>query len=299
MPRFATAFPAALKWIGAILTTIGALSLLFVAAYPLGLVRAYPLPPEAAIAGPFGADRQIGDVRSLYREPGESMTVYLERLTKSVAATMVHHWSAGDVWSEADARYTEVSIYDNYLLWMHRLVPEYRASFQNYEFLSPAKALARGYGFCSQVSKLIYSILRDQGIAATISSNPQHTVVEAEGSILDADYGVFIPHTIQWVQQNPVAVDEYYARFGAMVPVLREVYAQPWHTLGTPASFENVRAYEERFDLLKWVAPLLALFAGLSILVGGVLLRPGPSSASLGGLPLTKSIRNGKSAIRS
>jgi len=271
--RRTRSFALALKWLGFAAMGFGAALLVLLAAAPLGLLRAYPSPPEEAIDGPLGLDRKITDLRSLDRNAGEPMEAYLRRLTTSVAAGMVHYWSRGDTWSEADSPYTEISIYDNYLLWLQMLLLKDRQHFRNYEFMTPAKAIDRGYGFCSQVSKTIYSILRDQHIDSVIYSNPAHTVVEADGNILDADYGVFIPHSIAWVQQTPAAIDTYYADYGLMIPLIRQAYAQPWHLLGTAAEFDNVRKYEARFERLKWLPPLFAIILGLAAVAVAARLR--------------------------
>jgi hypothetical protein len=271
--RWTRSFATALKWLGFAAMGFGAALLVLLTASPLGLLRAYPAPPEAAVDDPLGLDRKITDLQSLDRNAGEPMEAYLRRLTTSVAGGMVHYWSRGDTWSEADAPYTEISIYDNYLLWLQMVLLKDRQHFRNYEFMTPAKAIDRGYGFCSQVSKTIYSILRDQGIVSVIYSNPSHTVVEADGDVLDADYGVFIPHSIAWVQQTADAIDTYYADYGLMVPLIRQAYAQPWHVLGTAAEFDNVRKYEAWFEWLKWLPPLLAIILGLAAVAIGAGLR--------------------------
>ncbi|TIQ40736.1 MAG: hypothetical protein E5X49_22305 [Mesorhizobium sp.] len=268
-----TLFPQLLRSLGLFLAGVGTAFLLFVSAYPLGLVRAYPAPPAAAIEGPLGFERSVGDVNDLYRGPDETMQAYLDRLTRAVAGGVVHYWTEGDSWTAADTRYTRISVFDNYLLWMLSFQPEYRENLQNYEFVSPRQALDRGYGFCSQVSKIVYSILADQGIDATIYSVPEHTVVESNGNVLDSDYGVFVPHSLVEIQQDPSIVDTYYAQFGSMLPLLKKVYGQSWQQLGTAQDFDSVRAYEAKFERLKWVPPIVILAIGVLLTAAGMFLR--------------------------
>ena len=130
-----------LQSFGFFLVGIGAAFLLFVAAYPLGLISAYPVPPTAAIEGPLGFERKIEDLDVLYRAPDEPMQDYLRRLTTTVAGGMVHYWTEGDSWAPTDTIYTQVGIFDNYLLWILSFLPQYRKNFQNYEFVEPQKAL--------------------------------------------------------------------------------------------------------------------------------------------------------------
>lgn len=262
-----------LRILGVLSAGVGTAFLFFVSAYPLGLVSAYPAPPASAIEGPLGFAQKVGSVEDLYRRQSEPMQAYLERLTTAVAGGMVHYWTEGDRWAAADVPYTRIGAFDNYLLWMLSFRPEYRENLRNYEFVTPRKALDRGYGFCSQVSKIVYSVLADQGIEATIYSAPEHTVVESNGNILDSDYGVFVPHSLEDVQQDPSIIDTYYAQFGPMLPLLRRAYGQAWQPLGTAKDFNDVRAYEAKFERLKWVPPLALLAAGVLLAAIGMVLR--------------------------
>jgi hypothetical protein len=283
---------ASLCSLGLFSAGVGAAFLLFVAAYPLGLISAYPAPPAAATEGPLGFEEKVADVDDLYRGVGEPMQAYLERLTKAVAGGMVHYWTEGDSWTATDMRYTRISAFDNYLLWILSFRPQYRETLQNYEFVTPRKGLARGYGFCSQVSKIVYSVLSDQGIDATIYSVPEHTVVVSNGNILDPDYGVFVPHTLEDVQQDPSIIDSYYAQFGPMLPLLKKAYGQSWQSLGTAEDFDSVRAYEAKFERLKWIPPLAFLATGILLATIGALLRHREGLVRLVSRRVHKSVRS-------
>lgn len=129
----------------------GIVFLAFVAASPLGIVRAYPLPPKAAINGPLGTTRPITNVASLYRRADEPEAAYLECLTHDVADGITHYWTKGDTWTPSDSRYTGISPWDNYLLWLQGFLPRY-ANLRNYEFAIPSKAIRRGYEFFARGS---------------------------------------------------------------------------------------------------------------------------------------------------
>ncbi|MER9457485.1 MULTISPECIES: hypothetical protein [unclassified Mesorhizobium] len=272
---------------------VGAAFLLFVSAYPLGLISAYPAPPAEATEGPLGFQQKVVDVDDLYRATDEPMQAYLERLTKAVAGGMVHYWTVGDSWAATDTSYTRISVFDNYLLWMLSFRPQYRETLQNYEFVTPRKGLARGYGFCSQVSKIVYSILADQGIEATIYSVPQHTVVVSNGNILDSDYGVFVPRSLEDVQREPSIIDTYYAQFAPMLPLLKTAYGGAWQPAGTIEDLDGVRAYEAKFERLKWAPPLALLATGMVLATFGMMLRHregrSPSAARQAGADLAGS----------
>lgn len=256
------------KYLGVFCAVGGAVFLMFVAAAPLGIVRAYPLPPKEAVDGPLGASRPIDHIESIYRRPGEPQKAYFERLTRDVANGITHYWTKGDTWQPSDARYTAISPWDNYALWLMGFLPRY-AHFHNYEFVEPGKAISRGYGFCSQVARIVHAVLERQHISATILENPNHMIVQADGTILDADYGVFIPHSVEWMQAHPDEVETYYRDFRYAWPALKHVYKTGW-TATDVSSFPQVQAYLTRMDWLKWVPPVGLLSVGGALLVFGI-----------------------------
>jgi hypothetical protein len=249
---------------GWIVTLIGIAFLAFVSLSPLGLVPAYTMPPKADVAGPWGMTTPISDINSLYQREGEPRDAYLERLTHEIADGIVHYWHAGEQWDQSDAAYTRPGILDNYLLWAHALHPDY-PHFYSYEFMTPRHIIDRGYGFCSQVSKLVWSILREQGISASVINSPGHVVAEVDGNILDADYGVFIPASIDEIHANPGILETYYHEFPTSLQLLKKVYAGEWK----PADHTNLAFmydYEKRMDELKWAPPLLIVGFGMTLL---------------------------------
>lgn len=257
-----------LRRLGVLTGTFGVVFLLLVAAAPIGLVDPYPMPPSADVAGPLGATKDI-DVQSLYKKNDEKLGEYLSRLTKDIASGIVHYWHEGDKWETPDTQYTRPSIWDNYLLWLHPLISGYE-HFYRYEFISPEKAINRGYGFCSQVARIVWSILHRQRIDAEILSNPNHVVVQSIGNILDPDFGVFIPMTWQEIQSGDTAaiVKQYYREFESSQPLLTKAYSEGWQSSGlNDPSIVYMLAYEEKMDRLKWFPPIIAISFGALLLL--------------------------------
>lgn len=247
---------------------IGAIFFLFVSAYPLGFVRPYPNPPKESITGLLRTTKTI-DEAYLLRRPKEDLSAYLSHLPKDVSDGMVHFWHEGDRWAPSDAQYTRPSIWENYLLWLHPLIPGYE-HFYAYEFMTPRKAIRRGYGFCSQVSRIVWSTLRSQGVKSEILSHPNHVVVQSNGQILDADYGVAIPMTWQAIQSGDTAaiVREYYRGFEAMHPLLIKVYTDGWTSLGEDNEVMiYMLRYENRMDVLKWMLPIFIIMTGVGLIL--------------------------------
>lgn len=89
----------------------------------------------------------------------------------------------------------------DYAVWAMSKFARFSA-FQNYEFMSPGPALRRGFEFCSQTSRIVFSILLDNGFRPLIMTHEQHTV-EVNGTVIDSDYGVFIPFNLKELKDKP------------------------------------------------------------------------------------------------
>lgn len=170
--RHAPVIQVSLKLIGGLLTVVVLVLIVLNGAVSLEILNPYPeVPREFANKPHFG--RATGDMgfNDLWRRPGEPLAQYQGRLTMVVNARMIHFWPSGE------RQWTGIHPLSNWLLWAKGFVPGYE-HFANKELLDPRLAWVRGYGVCSQVSRLIYSVLLDQGIASRIMQHPNHVVVE-------------------------------------------------------------------------------------------------------------------------
>lgn len=254
----------------------GLVGLGLVAAAPLGLVDPYPDPPRDAIEGPLGSTRALTNPQDLHRRAGEELPEYFDRLARTIGEVTVHYWHQGDRWEDGDIPFTRVSPWVNYVLWVagsHPRVGEFRTTYQ---FLTPGLAFCRGHGFCSQWARTAYSILRDQGIAASVMQNDGHVVVESNGFVIDADYGVTVPHPLARLVEHPEDAAPHYAAFPDSVPLMIEVYARPWTQAATDADFDFIRAVEEQAERVKWLLPSAMAIVGLV----GLAFTAGRSHAS-------------------
>jgi len=134
--------------------------------------------------------------------------------------------------------------------------------WNEYEFASPKLALERGYGFCSQVSRIVYAILRDQDIPARVIQHPNHVLVEVAGSILDADYGVYIPHSAKVLQRTPELIAPYYSNHAGAIEGLKKIYGHGWERSFTQEEFDRTLLREEFAEIVKWFPPLIIMVLG-------------------------------------
>jgi len=260
---YKNAMRIALTAIGALLTLACLTFCVLVTLTDRGLFRPYPEPPAQAMEQPvFGRSATI-EFGSLFRQPSEPLADYHQRLTEAVNAWMVHYWPA------EDRSFVGVHPLDNYPMWLMSFFPNY-AHFGNYEFVNPLSAWRRGYGLCSQVSRIIYSVLRAQGLDSTIMKHPNHVVVEANGTILDADYGVYIPHSLSYMKDHVYLVEKYYKSHESSWPLLKKIYATGWVETWHKAGFDKTLSFEAQASRWKWAPMFMALWMSVVVLYAGL-----------------------------
>ncbi|HBM90550.1 MAG TPA: hypothetical protein DD400_01535 [Rhodospirillaceae bacterium] len=247
------------------ISLFGILFLAFVAASPLGWVSAYPAMPEKAINREWGEIIPIKDVKSLYKKKDEETTTYYKRLVNAVFEGIGRFWVVGKGWQPSDAIYTRVSPWDNYLLWGYSFLPGHE-HFAQYEFAIPQKTIDRGYGFCSQVARMVYYILHDQGIKATVKHHPNHVIVAVDEGIIDANYGVFVPHTTEQMRDNQQIIETYYNRLPKELPAVRRIFSEMTGKWRVPTDHDALYAYMMRVEVIaeifKWFPPVFLILAG-------------------------------------
>lgn len=209
--------------------------------------------------------RAIRDLSELRRGLEESGDIYAARLTRAINGHLVHSMGS---------RFPRVSALQNWILWLLGTVAPSR--FQHLEFRNARFALERGFGLCSQAALVLADLLGRAGIPAEIAVLEGHVVVTAETApgrwiVLDPDYGVTIPKTLEEIQSQADAVvaRSYGADYSpAVVARLVPAYAKGYR-LAQRGGRERMRARFERLAfILKWALPLAMIGLG-GLLYGG------------------------------
>lgn len=214
----------------------------------------YPTPPEEYVKGQWGRSHKLENYSALSQKAGETDHNYLQRLTTNVADHLIHYWPE-------DQSYTAISIYDNYILWGLSQTSQFK-HFKNYEFKSPEAALRRGYGFCSQASRIIYGLLANTHFDANIYNHANHVVTEIADNngqkyIIDADYGTFIPHSLASMQNDSEnLVKTHYKHFPEMQKTLTKIYGDGFKLAAEKSAFDTPRKFEETSSAIKWALAL-------------------------------------------
>lgn len=268
-------------WMTSVVVAIIAISLLVVASLaPLGLVNPFPEPPTKRTKVPWAQTRPIGNPASLNRRPGEAEHDYFKRLAVSVSAAIMHWWPQYD---PAASQYTRVTFLSDYAAWGLSKLARF-SSFQDYEFMSPGPALRRGFGFCSQTSRIVFSVLLDNGFRPLVMTHPEHTVVEVNGTVIDSDYGIFIPFSLKELKEKPFLAPFYYVNFPTE-QTLKKVFVEGFTPHSRTEVLEEVLAFERKIQYLKWQIPIGLIILAIPLgALGRRLMRTrqaGSSAASM------------------
>jgi len=225
-----------------------------------------------------------------YQKKGATHS-FLEKATELYAQGIDYQWP------QHKAR---VHPADNWLLWalawadpafMKLDLTNVENLFTAYESLSWERALARGYGICSQNSLGLADLLSSRyGIEADIIGLDGHVVVEAQSLLLDPSVGLTIPMNLQEAEKhedqsqkisqlyNQTFPDkEYFLAYditGQLVTKKRlSELGQTYDTAGNQR-FDGVKGYRPKIyylerisEWLKWAIPITMLLVGLWVLL--------------------------------
>ncbi len=141
-------------------------------------------------------------------------------------------------------------------------------TYRDYEFCSYRRALERGTGRCGQQSMALVSYLAEYGLETGFIALGGHAVAtakvdESQWYLLDADYGGVIPFDIAEAERDLDSIIPHYWSTAAHENRIHELYA-PGNRVrygGPEARYARACPIESVAYALKWVAPLLMLFA--------------------------------------
>lgn len=157
----------------------------------------------------------------LRRKPDESEQDFIMRMNHYVY-TRTNHWFMGlNDDTHTDPSYISslsVPFIYNPLIYARQLFFFLKSKDFRLEFQNARSALLRGYGFCSQRALIVTDILHDNNIDADTISINGHVIATAkitdEGTqkdfVLDPDYDVAIPFSLEYTQNNTNILNKYY-----------------------------------------------------------------------------------------
>jgi hypothetical protein len=161
-------------------------------------------------------------------DPTDRRTFAL-RASEIIGSAMKHErYGGGDFAPDVYAQYyMTVPAWENYFLYLFRFLKP--STYVSYELSGYRRALERGIGQCGQQAMTVIGFLEEHGFNTGFVQLNGHVVATAEVApgewyVLDPDYGVSIPHSIEELANNRALVETYYSRF---------IERNPWRLYGT------------------------------------------------------------------
>jgi hypothetical protein len=157
------------------------------------------------------------ELRARLDEPLRDRRTYVADATRAINAGIAHYWNDEGI----DKYRLRVPPNENFLLFAASWVLPRR--FTKYEFYDADRAIERGVGLCSQHAIIEQEMLGRRGVEARIIGLNGHVLLEAnvaepgqpqEWWLLDPDYGVVLPHSLQAVEQRPELASSLYREAG-------------------------------------------------------------------------------------
>lgn len=190
------------------------------------------------------------------------------RASEIIGSAMKHErYGGGDFAPEVYSQYfMTIPVWENYFLYLFSFLKP--STYVSYELSGFRHALERGIGQCGQQTMTVIGFLEEHGFNTGFIQLNGHVVATAEVApgewyVLDPDYGVSIPHSIDELANDRALVEKYYSRF---------LHRNPWRLYGT---LENEVVYggagmryprgsviEEFAYFAKWVFPITLFLAG-------------------------------------
>jgi hypothetical protein len=189
---------------------------------------------------------------------------YFIALTKLVSQGILHYWQPAGM----DKYNIRLPWTENYVLrTLSYINPKF---FAMYEFQDYHRALARGIGLCSQHAIIESGILQEKGIPARLIELQGHVILTAqvdEGQwwVLDPDYGLVIPMSLDAAQEHASEVAQRYGEAGFSdydVDKVEEWFATRDNILyeGGAQTYMPLIWLTERISyVVKWVFPFLLM----------------------------------------
>lgn len=192
---------------------------------------------------------------------------YVKTITQTISKGIAHYWHDEGI----DKYNLRIPFYENYLLFIASyIIPKH---FLKYEFMDYRRAIDRGVGLCSQHAIIIAEVLKEKGIYSRVICLSGHIVATAqvdnennEWWVVDSDYGVVIPHSIDSIEKRTEIISPYYREHGydeSVISKLIKIYGKEGNMLfgGKGAKNYSLLNYmlEKAAYILIWILPVLLM----------------------------------------
>ena len=230
------------------------------------------------VIGAADASRRLAEL------DGQAITPeQLAKITRVFASAIVRYWPKQDDQDPEVLR----NYRENWLLALAQRIsfaaPMSGNEIATYERRDYRAILGKGVGICSQAALAVADYLDRKSVPVKIAGLDGHVVAVAElngqSFILDADYGVVLPMTLEEAEISPDLVRDAYLARGypaATAERVSSIFGPDGNKLVAPGAYMETAAWRLRlFDIGVWLIP------ALSILIGVWLFRRAYSQSKL------------------
>jgi hypothetical protein len=199
--------------------------------------------------------------QQLRRRQNEPDTDYMLRANRVIQDGLAHiDWDG----PYAERYYQRVPVWENYVLYTLSYVRP--RDYRRYHFRYAHRTLERGIGVCGDAANVLSQVLEREGIETRIIALPGHVIIEAEPRdqpagawMLDPDFGVSAPYTVEQLKERPELLTEAYREAGYPqhdLDTLVELFARESDVYDNAFAFSpNLTRAEGAAYILKWAIP--------------------------------------------
>jgi hypothetical protein len=222
---------------------------------------------EKNVTFPNDINLTESQVYAVINSDRSDIKAYVTKVTMAVNNGIADYWALDGV----EKYNLRVPFQKNYLLFLGSFIwPE---KFQRYEFCDYRQAIERGVGMCSQQAIILSEVLYEKGIKTKIVGLSGHVVAttQVDGKtnewwVLDPDYGVVIPFSIQAIEIDPTIIAPYYSEKGydtKAITALEDHYGKEGNVISEGygiGDFSRLTNYFEQVSyVLIWVIPVFLI----------------------------------------
>jgi hypothetical protein len=192
---------------------------------------------------------------------------YVIAVNSAINQGIAHYWLDEGI----DRYHLRIPFQENYILFIASYIMPQK--FLKYELIDYRQAIERGVGLCSQQAIILSEVLYEKGIKTQIVGLSGHVVVTAlvdekanEWWVLDPDYGVVIPHSIETIESTPDLIGAYYAGEGygiRAIANLTEIYGKDGNVRSDGYGLGNYEQKTNYFEkasyLMIWIVPVFMI----------------------------------------
>lgn len=207
-----------------------------------------------------------------FYNPGDSLNIrsdetpmnFAIRMTDYVHKHTVHYFYDNNKLDNINIMVCPVNY--SWTLWLRGLYAAiFNKSFK-VEFCNAEKGLERGYGLCSQRALILHDALRRNGLKSKVVDLYGHVIcilwLDNKEILLDPDYGIMIPASLEYIKTRPEIVRGYYDQD---TDYLTSIYKAGAWDIRMDHEYSCVSNYElAGYKVLQWIIPLLLLFTAFN-----------------------------------